>query len=260
MRFSIITATLNSGQWMAECAGSVIMQNNRQHEVEHVIADGGSTDDTVEIAKRYGCTIAPRDSDDDIFTVITKAVRYSSGDVISWLGSDDCLLPGAINAVARRFELSGRRWVTGSLLWTDQDLRPLGTISAPPEWVSVEAMASLGWCYINDRATFTERSLFEELDGLDPNWNVCGDLDYFLRAMQVAPYAREPQVLAAFRRRGNNMSIVNPHFHEENDKLTDLYGPPPGLKRQALYYGMKGWVNARNPLWSVHKLRPGDHG
>jgi glycosyltransferase involved in cell wall biosynthesis len=256
MRVSIITPTLNSGQWMPQCVGSVLMQNTREVEVEHVVADGGSTDDTVEIAKAHGCVLAPRDPDDDIFTVINKATLHSTGHLVGYLGSDDMLLPGALLAAVRRYVASGRRWVTGAYWWIDEDMRPLGSIAAPPEWLTAEMMATIGWSFVHQQASFMERTMFEELGGYDPRIKAGGDYDFFVRAMELAPFAREPQALACFRRRANQMSMVHSDVAHDNDRLAVEHGPAEGWKRAAYRYGLKAMINARNPVWSYRKKRP----
>lgn len=254
MLVSVITPTFNSATWMHELIGSVQMQRIEGIDVQHIVADGGSTDGTFEIAEAAGCTMFPRDPDDHLETVITKAMLAASGDLVGFLGSDDVLLPGALAAIVRRYRSSGRRWVTGTVQWTDAELRPRGTIAPPPDWVTVPALASLGWCYINDRSTYFERSFFEELGGFDPSFAVCADLDLFLRALRVAPFAREPQPIAAFRRHGNNRSIVQPEFKGENEQLAMTYGSRYAWQRRLTSYAMKAWVNGRNPGWALHKL------
>lgn len=256
MLVSVVTPTFNSAVWMHEVIGSVQMQRTDGVEIEHVIADGGSTDDTVEIAKAAGCTMFPRDPDDHLETAITKAMLFASGDLVGYLGSDDVLLPGALPAIVRRYRSSGRRWVTGTLQWVDGDLRPQGTIAAPPEWLSVAALASLGWGYISDLCTYFERSFFEELGGFDPSFMACADLDLYLRALQLAPFAREPQPIAAFRRHGNNRSMVSLEVEAENAQLAATYGPPEAWKRHLYCYAMRAWVNGRNPAWAFRKRRP----
>ena len=256
MLVSVVTPTLNCAQWMHQCIGSVIMQQTEGVEVEHIVADGGSTDGTDEIARSYGCTMYPRDPDEPWVVAYNQAAMSAKGDLVGFLGSDDVLLPGALAAVVRRYQASGRRWVTGGLQWCDGDMRPLGTIAAPPEWLGVEAMASLGWAFINDRATYFEKSFFDELGGLDESFGIAGDFDMFCRALRLAPYAREPQVLAMFRRHGENMSIVGEKVAAENDLVARVYGPDQEWKRAAYRLGMKVYVNGRNPLWTYRKRRP----
>jgi glycosyltransferase involved in cell wall biosynthesis len=253
---SVVTPTLNSAEWIEQCVASVIMQQTDDFEVEHVIADGGSTDDTVAIAERLGCRLVDRDPADSFSVAFNRATLEAKGDLVGFLGSDDVLLPGALLAVVRRYRASGRRWVTGSYIWTDPDLRPMGRIAAPPEWMGPKAMATLGWCLINHQSTYMERSMFEELGGLDPSFQIAGDYDMHVRAMELAPFAREPQALSMFRRHGSNLSNVSTVGEAERVRVLETYGPDAEWQRAALRLVTKTYANLRNPVWAFRKLRP----
>lgn len=256
MKVSVITPTLDSERWIASCVGSVMMQRSPALDVEHVIADGGSTDRTVEIARELGATLVERDPTDDLPTVINKATLASTGDLVGFLGSDDVLLPGALDAIAARYRSSGRRWVTGAFSWTDADLNPIGGVAAPPTWMTAEMMACLGWCLVNAQSTYFERSMFEELGGYDASFPTSLDYDMYLRAMNLTPYAREPKTIAFYRRHGRNLSIIGAGASEENRRILDLYGPRQAWKRKAYRLLMAAYVNGRNPGWTFHKFRP----
>ncbi|HEY6532738.1 MAG TPA: glycosyltransferase [Acidimicrobiales bacterium] len=256
MLVSVVTPTLNSARWMHECCASVLMQQAEGVEVQHVVADGGSTDDTVAIAESYGATLAPRDPADDLETVINKATLFSSGQLVGFLGSDDVLLPGGLSALVRRYQESGCRWVIGGYYWMDAHLRPIGRVAPPPTYLPAQFQAALGWLYISHQATYMERSLFEELGGFDPGFVASGDYDFFMRAMAIAPYAAEPQAVTGYRRHGSNWSAVRTEAIEEGAEVVRRYAPSEPWKRSLYRYGMKAYVNARNPVWSYRKFRP----
>ena len=256
MLVSVVTPTLNSARWMHECCASVRMQQTDGVEVEHLVADGGSDDDTVAIAESYGCTLAPRDPSDDLETVINKTTLYSSGHLVGFLGSDDVLLPGGLSAIVRRYESSGRRWVVGGYYWLDAHLRPIGRVHPPPAYLPVEFQAALGWLYLSHQSTYMERSLYDELGGFDPGFVASADYDLFMRAMTVTPYAVEPQAVSGYRRHGNNWSAVRTEAIDEGAEVVRRYAPAEPWKRNLYRLGMKAYVNARNPVWSYRKFRP----
>jgi GT2 family glycosyltransferase len=255
MRVSVITPTLNSAAWITECMESVRTQAHGDLVVEHVVADGGSTDDTVDLAREAGVRLVPRDPTDSLPTAINKATLASTGDLVGFLGSDDVLAPGALAALADSYRRSGRRWVTGSFTWADADLEPIGTIAAPPGWMSSEMMACLNWCPISPVSTYMERSMFEELGGYDATFPVLPDYDLYLRARELAPFARVTTVVALYRRRGDNLSIVGPTVAEENRRILEMHGPTSPRLRAAYRLLMKLYMNGRNPGWALHKLR-----
>jgi glycosyltransferase involved in cell wall biosynthesis len=253
MIVSVVTPTLNSERWMEACIGSVKSQAAPGLHVEHVVVDGGSTDRTVEIALDAGCTLAGDGADDGIFDAINRGTKESSGDLVGFLGADDLLLPGGLEAIARRYRQSGRRWVAGSYRWTDATVRSLGEIAAPPSWLRADVNAMLGWSYPLHMATYVERSLFDEIGGFDTNFPVAADYKFFCDAMLRAPFAREPQLVAIFRRHGDNTSMAN-KASDELARISHEYGPTGRLRRAYYRFGIKAWVNARNPRWMYRKL------
>jgi glycosyltransferase involved in cell wall biosynthesis len=255
MRISVITPTLNSARFLRACAASVQMQEVPGVEVQHVVADGGSSDGTRELAEELGCTLAPREPDTGIFDAVNKATAFSDGQLVGFLGADDVLLPGALEAVARAYQSTGRRWVTGSYVWSDEHFRPLGIITAPPTWLTASLQASLGWSYPLHMATYVERSLFDEIGGFDLDYPIAADYKFFTEAMTRAQFARIPQVVAVFRRHGSNTSMVDPG-QPELDRIRQDYGPTDPVRRRAYRAFVKAYVNARNPQWAYRKLRP----
>lgn len=255
MIISVITPTYNSESWIETCAASVRMQAVPGLEVEHLVADGGSTDRTVELARAAGCTVVGNGKDDGIFDAVNIGTRASSGQLVGFLGADDVLLPGALDALARRYVESGRRWVTGSYQWTDEHLRPQGTISAPPERLTAERHAMLGWSWPLHMATYVERSLYDEIGGFDLSFPVAADYKFFTEAMSRTPFARVGQTVAVFRRHGANESMANP-AKDELERISRLYGPSGALQRAYYRFTIKCSVNARNPVWAYRKFRP----
>jgi glycosyltransferase involved in cell wall biosynthesis len=255
MLVSVVTPTLNSAAWIAQCIGSVLMQRSSGFEIEHVIADGGSTDDTVAIARQMGARLVERDPADSLPIAINKATQLSDGDLVGYLGSDDVLLPGALAAVVRRHSTSGKRWITGSYFWTDVDLKPIGRIAAPPAWLTAEALACLNWNLLSPQATYMERTLWEELGGFDTSYAISSDYELFLRAMRIEGFAREPRPIVCYRRHGSNLSIVGPGARAEHRRIQADFGPAGIARRLAYRAALKAFVNARNPVWSFEKLR-----
>lgn len=255
MIVSVVTPTYNSEQWIEACAASVRMQATPGLEVEHVVADGGSSDRTVELAERAGCRIVGDGTDEGIFDAVNIGTRASRGALVGFLGADDVLLPGALDALARRYVQSGRRWVTGSYQWTDEHLRPQGTIAAPPERLQPDLHAMLGWNWPLHMATYVERSLYDEIGGFDLSFPVAADYKFFTEAMTRAPFARVGQVVAVFRRHGDNTSMANA-AEDELARVADEYGPSDPWKRAYYRLKVKAWVNLRNPVWAYRKYRP----
>lgn len=112
--FSIITPVYNGEEYIEQCILSV--KNQTYKNYEHIIMDGGSTDNTVKIAKKYIGTYNLKvisQTDNGMYDAIAKGFDLSSGNVISWLNADDMYLPWALNVMAKVFLEKDVRWCIG---------------------------------------------------------------------------------------------------------------------------------------------------
>jgi glycosyltransferase involved in cell wall biosynthesis len=253
MLITVVTPTLNAIRYLPECIESTRIQEGPDVHVEHIVVDGGSTDGTVELARSQGCVVMTG-KDDGIFDAINKGSFNSNGMLLGFLGADDLLLPGALAAVARHYEASGHRWVTGGGRWLDGEGRPRGDIPAAPTWITVPMLASLGWNCISHTATYVHRDLFEELGGFDKHFQYFGDYDFMLRALASEPFCRVDRTLSSVRRHGANASMQQTPTHwAETGEITQRYGPTSSWKRAVYRYRLKVWANASSPRWFLHK-------
>jgi glycosyltransferase involved in cell wall biosynthesis len=248
---TVVTPSLNGRKWLPACIDSVQQQVGPNVEVEHVFVDGGSTDGTPEYAASRGCVVMTRE-EPSVHFAINKGARNSGGELLGYLGCDDFLLPGALDAVVRQYRRDGRRWVVGGCMWIDTDGRSLGTLRAPRGWMTVSMLAMLGW---NPFPTaYMNRELFEELDGYKPELVYTGDYDLYLRALQREPFSRIGRPLAGCARHPGNLSRNKDAQHlAELAAVADMAGRLPVWQRMACRYSMKLWFNATSPAWFVRK-------
>jgi glycosyltransferase involved in cell wall biosynthesis len=118
MKISIITVTLNCEKYLEQCINSVLAQDYR--DVEYLIIDGGSTDGTVDIIKKYSDRISFWISEPDrgMFDALNKGMRHATGDVIGMLHSDDLFGSSSVlSEIARAFKERGVESVYGDLLY-----------------------------------------------------------------------------------------------------------------------------------------------
>jgi glycosyltransferase involved in cell wall biosynthesis len=250
---SIVTPTLNAIRYLRHCIESTRIQESPNVQVEHIVVDGGSSDGTVEFAQSQGCTVMGG-KDDGIYDAMNKGSVNSNGVLLGFVGADDILLPGALDAVAQRYQSDGCRWLAGGGRWLDADGRPRGDVPAPPTWITVPMFASLGWNCISHSATYVHRELFEELGGFDRRFRYFGDYDFLLRALAHEPFCRVNRPLSGVRRHGANASMQETPIHQaETVEIMQRYGPPSPWERAMYRYRLKVWMNATSPGWFLHK-------
>jgi glycosyltransferase involved in cell wall biosynthesis len=102
-KISVVTPSFNQGRYIAETIESVLQQG--YPNVEHIIIDGGSSDETIQVIERYRSQLSHIISEPDRgqSDALNKGFRLATGDILCWLNSDDQFAPGALAAVAMAF-------------------------------------------------------------------------------------------------------------------------------------------------------------
>jgi glycosyltransferase involved in cell wall biosynthesis len=103
LKISIITPTFNSEKYLERCIKSI--QSQDYNNIEHIIIDGDSNDETINIIKKYqnNKTILISENDDGIWNAMNKGLKIASGDIVCFLNSDDYYYPNAIKTVVKYF-------------------------------------------------------------------------------------------------------------------------------------------------------------
>jgi glycosyltransferase involved in cell wall biosynthesis len=103
LKISIITPTFNSEKYLERCIKSI--QSQDYNDIEHIIIDGDSNDETKNIIKKYqnNKTIFISEKDDGIWDAMNKGLKIASGDIVCFLNSDDYYYPNAIKTVVKYF-------------------------------------------------------------------------------------------------------------------------------------------------------------
>jgi glycosyltransferase involved in cell wall biosynthesis len=248
---TVVTPTLNGAEYLQQCIDSIAAQAFAGVRVEHLIVDDGSVDGTLEIAHRNGCRVIDgrRSGLYDAMNVGTEAARSS---IVSVLGSDDLLAPGALSVVLRALSSYEAPWLVGGLKWIDGKGASLGYIGPPPQWMTTAMYASLGWSCIHHQSTFMTRRFFDDLGGYDPGFRVAGDYEFLARALIRHRFLRANKLLACFRRHGNNLSM-SPAIVEENREIAEKFAPDSPALRGIYRQTLRCWLNMRHPRWFLGK-------
>jgi len=196
-KISIVTPSYNQGQFLEKTILSVLSQ--QYPNLEYFIMDGGSSDNSVEIIKRYADKLAYWQSKPDCgqADAIAQGFAMSTGDVLGWLNSDDLLLPGALLVAGKTFSNVQRCiTVTGRCVRIDENGYPFA-VSVPRKknWHSM-----LIWEHgLSQPATFWRRDAYEEVGGIDVAMKYSFDYDLFVRLRKSGNIKILPNYLAAFR-------------------------------------------------------------
>ena len=113
MKISVITPSFNQGRFIEQTIKSVL--NQRYPDLEYIVIDGGSTDNTLEILRKYSDKIMwVSEKDKGQSSAINKGIRMATGDILAFLNSDDLYLPHTLKTVADFFKKNQKAsWASG---------------------------------------------------------------------------------------------------------------------------------------------------
>jgi glycosyltransferase involved in cell wall biosynthesis len=239
---TILTPTLNATRHLSRCLKSLREQTWPREQTQHLVLDGGSTDDTVATARAAGAEVDV-EKDSSLYQAMNRGIRLARGDVIGWLNSDDTFEPGAVARVARAFRKDPQVDVVVG------DCR-----IAYPGWIyvhrgratSLEAMRNGARSdqWVNPLATWFRTDALRRLGPYDLRYRVAADRDLWLRAAMHEPPLRVRHaggILGTFFVHADSLSGGRETERSANElagvfrEWKDAPNVPPGIRRHALF-------------------------
>ncbi len=196
-RISVVTPSWNQARYIEATIRSVLLQ--RYPNLEYFVMDGGSTDGSVDVIRRYDAWITGWVSEPDRGQThaINKGLERATGQIFTWLNSDDMLLPNALYRVAL---LYGQKpdavgWAGGCYL-ISPDGRLLAT-EMPRGLTQPELADWYHTGYIFQPSCFFAAAAYRKIGGLDESLHYAMDFDLWLRLAAEGEYAATDEILAA---------------------------------------------------------------
>ena len=238
---SIITPCLNRAGLVTEAVESVRRQ--RYPAVEHIIMDGGSTDGTLEVLKRFPHLHVRSEPDKGLYDALNRGLRLASGEVVGFLNTDDLYEPDSLGDVAQMFSRQPEidAVVGGATIFRDrpQGEKPL-TVAAFPCIRPGELLrrATRGAPIFN--AWFFRKRLFDTLGDFDDQYLYVADRDLLIRmALRQTAYACLDKPLYRYRMHAGSYTLSGQDSGEdafmfESRALAERYLGRQDLPRRAL--------------------------
>lgn len=230
-----MTPSLNQGEFLERTIRSVLLQG--YPNLEYLIVDGGSTDGSVEIIKRYAGHLAYHVSESDRGYVhaINKGLERATGEVLCWLNSDDFYLPGTIQSVAENLA-AGTGWaaIVGHVMKVYADGRPAQKIVG--QYTSLHRLLKFWRGYqMHQPAIFWRREVFESVGYLHENRDLIADFDYWVRIGRQYQFHNIDRILACATHHARAKTADDCRgYHEElRRQARSFWGSPltPGYWR-----------------------------
>jgi len=201
--FSIVTPSLNQVRFIRRTIESVLGQRG-EFDLQYLVMDAGSTDGTLAIIREYEMSLQwSSEPDHGQADAINKGLRQCRGDVVGWLNSDDVLLPGALDRIARVVrEHPDVEWVHGRCQIVDQgDRRIRRGVELYKHLRSQQYSRGslLTENFISQMTVFWRRPVLDEIGYLDPSLRFAFDYDLWLRLAQRGDPIYIPPPQACFR-------------------------------------------------------------
>jgi glycosyltransferase involved in cell wall biosynthesis len=203
---TIVTPSFNQAEFLEETILSVLNQD--YSHIEYIIVDGGSTDGSLEILKRYADRLSwwVSEKDQGQTDAINKGFSHAHGEILAWLNSDDTYEPGAVSAAVdflRSRPEIGMVYADTNLI--DKNNRIIGRFpSAQTDYRRLRH----GFVHIPQQSAFFRADLWKKVGPLDPTFYFAMDYDLWVRLARFAPIRYVPSLWANFRLHASGKTIA----------------------------------------------------
>jgi len=222
-KITVVTPSYNQGEFLEQTIRSILDQD--YPNLEYIVIDGGSTDHSVEIIKKYQdrLTYWISEPDQGMYDALNKGFKRSTGEIMCWINSDDMHHRNSLFTVADLFSsLANVNWIMGSNTFYDEH----GKMFIPDpdmffhRW-SKWRMYSLDGKFIQQESVFWRRSLWDKAGSyIDTSLSLAGDAELWLRFFRYERLFTTTLMLSGFRVRSSQKSKDN--FNEYISELKSV--------------------------------------
>ena len=209
-RISIITPSYNQGQFLEETIRSVLLQS--YPDLEYIIIDGGSTDNSVEIIKQYEPFLAywVSEKDSGQSHAINKGLTVSTGTILGWINSDDLYVKNTLKKIAQNFcKNRSSVLIHGDRILINKNSEVTGWVPLTPFF------PNKGMFNVCSETAFWKRDAMDEVGLLKEELKFAMDLEFFSRLYLHGKFLKLNSYLGYFRCYDSNKSSIIPHIGQE---------------------------------------------
>ncbi len=245
-KITIITPTYGQGQYIGQTIESVLDQN--YPNLEYIIFDGGSKDNTVDVIKKYEKHISfwVSEKDKGQSDAINKGLKKATGDIVNWLNSDDYYEPNCLHTVAENFQDKNINVVCGrGNLFKENN--EIVRVSQGTNIYRDNLAKTIGCARIDQPETFFRKSAADQMGLLDARFHYVMDKEWWIRYLLLFGLDNVKEI---------DNKLINFRLHEESKTVSqqDLFG----VETASMYYNIAktiGYPNLATVIQQNEKLR-----
>lgn len=237
MKFTIVTPSYNQGQFIEQTIKSVLSQKG-DFFIDYIIADGGSTDKSVEIIKKYDNLLKNglypvkckgiefrwwSKKDKGQSDAINQGFKIAKGEILAWINSDDYYLQGTFQAVTLKYKEEPFDFLYGDCLKLYSPNNKLIERKPDSNETYKSLLARAGT--FEQQATFFTKKITEQVGYLDETLHYCMDYDFWCKIFKIGNIKYLPGALAVFRIWENSKTATSQKkFNNERRLIAKRYG------------------------------------
>lgn len=193
-KITVVTPSFNQVEFLEQTILSVLGQCYKN--LEYIVMDGGSTDGSIEIIKKYESRLSfwVSEKDGGQADAINRGFSMSTGDILCWLNSDDFLLPGTLSAIADEFSPGHDLLYGDCISFSDKGIRSV--VNRPPNY-DQKLLQLVD--YIVQPSSFWKRDLWLKTGPLNSEFHYAFDWEWFIRASKNSKFKKCNMILSAYR-------------------------------------------------------------
>jgi glycosyltransferase involved in cell wall biosynthesis len=209
-KISVVTVVYNGADFLERTIRSVLDQ--QYPNLEYIIIDGGSTDGSLDIIKKYGPALHYwiSEKDQGMYDALQKGFTQSTGEIMAWINADDIYHARSFFNIARIFsDFPQIKWLTGVPCALDEsDTVMVPSANDYPAWSKLRFYSG-DFKWIQQESTVWKRSLWEQAgNSLNTNLKYAGDFELWLRFFKYAQLFYVPMLIGGFRHRKEGQKSV----------------------------------------------------
>ena len=267
-KISVVTPNFNGAKYLEETIRSVLEQ--QYPNLEYIIIDGNSTDDSLKIIRKYEKQLFYfiSEKDEGMYDAINKGFDVSTGEIMTYINSDDTLLPNSLFAIAQIFrDLEEVNWIQGRSL-TMNDKSYFTSPGHLHRSTIYDYMIENGK-WISQDGTFWRRSLWNKIGAkINSKYKLAGDFDLFSHFFLYSELYSTNNIFSAFRHHANQLhQLFFREYIKEVREIIREKNYPESLKKEQkrIHFisslltkipGLRNTEYVRNKITKLYKATP----